>query len=173
MFSDTRRISTFSPITPNKPQKSTEAIFVVEVQDNPKSRSFSSFKPSIKISIDLSGIYGNEGYPTPGEGSFVDLLREGVYSRQLKVDSGSKRQERQKVGNLFMFCTCVNLPELIKAPDNWGADLPLLVNDFNDIFKDATMPVIKKHSRLFKLIKKLLITNCYGDLKSITFLGYY
>ena len=162
MFSDTRRISTIT-----KPGKSTEAIFIVDVEETPSL----SHTPKIEISIDLTGIYGKEGYPTPGEGSFVDLLNEGVWSRQLKVQGQRKYDEMQVVGHLFLYCKNINPPGMI--PDGWGADFWIRVSDFNEIFKTATQPYIRRQSRIFKLINKSLTKNGCGFVSNITFLGYH
>ena len=163
-----RRISNFCTI-PTKYQRNTSAIFIVKVHDN----IFTHFIPEIEISIDLSGIYGKDGYPTPGEGSFLELLKEGVWSRQLKVQAGSKTEETKAVGNLFIFCKCLNA-EKIRVPPRWGADIILQVRDFNDIFKDALKPNISRYTRIFKLLDKLLSKNCHYNvkIKNIEFIGY-
>lgn len=159
-------------MTSSKYRRTTEATFNVKVEGNVKSLIQTPYDPKVEISIDLSGIYGSsENYPTPGVGSFMDLLHDGVYSRQLRVKPGSKIQERKSVGHLYLFCKW-NYPRVTSVPKRWGADLLLEAQDFNEIFKDATMPRIEKSSRIFKFVNKLTTRNNYGNVEMINFIGY-
>jgi hypothetical protein len=172
MYCENRKDSTFSTVS-TKSRRTTEAIFTVKVEGNLHSLLQTSFEPEIEISVNLNEIYGTkENHPTPGIGSFMDLLHDGVWSRQLKVERGSKVHEQKVVGHLFLFCKWMN-PPVTSIPQRWGADFLIEVKDFNDIFKDATAPRIWKNSRIFRLIKKLLVKNNYGHIERIDFLGYH
>lgn len=165
----------------SKYDRSTEAVFEVNVQfesetECPKTKS--PVKPYIEARVDLGGIYGKEGYPTPGEGSFLNLLRGGVWSQQLKVRRDSilgncQLSDKMPVGKLFLSCKWRDLEATkLEVPCRWGADIVLLASDFNQIFKDSLNPCISKHTRMFYLINKLIITSRFGRVKGVTFICF-